>query len=78
MAPQSLAGFPHARKVKPKTRFAGALRRRWRDENDDILEWDARHGRIERYDIRGKHLGEFDPDTGKELRPADPTRKVEP
>jgi len=79
MAPRNLPGFPHARRVRPKTGFAGGRRPRWRDDaNDDILEWDARHGRVERYDTRGTHLGEFDPETGERLSPPDPTRKVEP
>jgi hypothetical protein len=36
------------------------------------------NGRVERYNARGKHLGEFDPETGEQLSPPDPTRKVEP
>jgi hypothetical protein len=78
MAPRNLPGFPNARKVRPKTSFPGGLRPRWRDANNDILEWDARHGRIERYNHLGAHLGEFDPETGEPLKPADPTRKVTP
>ena len=78
MAPRNLPGFPHARRVKPKTKFAGGRRARWRDANGDILEWDARHGRVERYNARGAHLGEFDQETGEQLSPPDPTRKVEP
>jgi hypothetical protein len=39
MAPRNLPGFPHARRVKPKTKFAGGRRARWRDANGDILEW---------------------------------------
>jgi len=78
-APRDLAGFPHARHVKPKTSFAGSLRRpRWRDANNDILECDARHGRIERYNPRGDHLGEFSAETGEQLSAADPARKVTP
>ena len=76
--PRDLPGFPHARRAQPKTRFAAGRRARWRDSNGDILEWDARHGRVERYNARGKHLGEFDPETGEQLSPPDPTRKVEP
>lgn len=78
MAPRSLPGFPHARRVRPKTSFAGGRRPRWRDANNDILEWDARHGRVERFNARGAHLGEFDPETGERLSPPDPTRKVKP
>lgn len=80
MAPRVLPGFPDAQKVKPKTSVQGGqgLRPRWRDKNGDILEWDSRHGRVERYNTRGVHLGEFSPETGKRLSPADPTRKVKP
>ena len=42
------------------------------------LIWDSQHGRIEKYNKKGKHLGEFDADTGTMTKPADPTRKVEP
>ena len=28
-------------------------------------EWDSQHGTVEKYDKKGRHLGEFDPDTGK-------------
>jgi hypothetical protein len=78
MAPRNLPGFPRARRVRPKTAFAGGLRPRWRDANTDMLEWDARHGRIERYNARGIHLGEFDPETAEQLSPPDPTLRVEP
>jgi len=78
MAPRDLSGFPNARRVKAKTGYAGGLRARWRDANSDILEWDARHGRVECYNSQGKHLGEFDAQTGKQLSPANSTRKVEP
>lgn len=77
MAPRLLEGFPDAKRIKPKTVFAGGLRPRWRDANGDILEWDARHGRVERYNAQGRHLGEFDPDDGKRLSPADRSRMVE-
>ena len=78
MAPRSLSGFPDPRRVRPKTGFSGGLRPRWRDMNDDILEWDSRHGRVERYDSRGTHLGEFDCETGARLSPPDPRRKIKP
>jgi hypothetical protein len=64
--------------VKAKSRFDGGLRPRWRDANNDILEWDGRHGTVERYNARGLHLGEFSAETGEQLNPADPKRKVEP
>ncbi|CAA6806245.1 MAG: Unknown protein [uncultured Campylobacterales bacterium] len=30
------------------------------------------------YNKRGNHLGEFDPNTGKQLKLADKTRRVDP
>jgi len=78
VAPRDLPGFPFARKVKPKSRFRAGLRPRWRDRNNDILEWDSRHGRVERYNSRGEHLGEYSAETGEQLSPADHTRKVVP
>jgi hypothetical protein len=41
------------------------------------MMWDSRHGRLEKYNARGRHLGEFDPDTGVQAKPADPTRSVD-
>ena len=43
-----------------------------------IYEWDSQHGTVEKYDAQGRHLGEYDPETGEELNPADPSRRVEP
>jgi hypothetical protein len=57
----------------------GKKRARWIDsDSGDILEWDYQHGRIERYNDKGKHLGEFDPNDGKETKPADAGRSVAP
>jgi hypothetical protein len=76
--PKSLLAFPEAKRVKPKTSIAGGgLRKRWKDK-DYIYEWDSYHGRVEKYDMRGNHLGEFDSTTGKETKPADFSRKIEP
>jgi len=58
--------------------FAGGLRRRWRDPNGMIYEWDYRHGTVEVYDACGSHRGEFDLFTGERLRPPVPGRTVEP
>jgi hypothetical protein len=54
------------------------MRRRWREDDGTILEWDYQDGRVEKYDSHGNHLGEFDPVTGDQLGPAIPRRKVEP
>ena len=78
--PQKLTHWPDAKKVKMKTRKlgGGGLRKRWKDKKGRIYEWDSQHGAIEKYDKRGNHLGEFDPETGKQLKPANKTRSVEP
>ena len=78
-APGRLPAFPGAVKVKPKTRRSGAAyRKRWKDQDGVIYEWDSQHGTVEKYDPQGRHLGQYDPDSGAELKPADPSRKVEP
>jgi len=65
-APKGLKAFPAAERVRPKTG-----RHRWFDfQAGYIYEWDYQHGRVERYDKRGWHLGEFDPDTGAMTKPA--------
>jgi hypothetical protein len=69
-APRRLKAFPNAERVKPKS-----VRRRWFDAKAGyIYEWDYQHGRVERYDGRGRHLGEFDPETGLRTKPANPSR----
>jgi len=78
-APRALPAFPGARRTTPKTPLPGSgLRRRWKDSAGLIYEWDYAHGRVEKYDSPGHHLGEFDPDTGAQLIPAEPSRRVEP
>jgi len=79
-APKDLPGFPGTRRVTPKTSVqgGGGLRKRWVDDSGGIYEWDSQHGAVERYDKRGKHLGEFDAKTGKQTKPADPKRRVKP
>jgi hypothetical protein len=77
--PRSLKAFPNAQRAKPKTpRPGGGLRARWKDDDGVIYEWDYQHGRAEKYDRMGRHLGEVDPETGDQVKEADPTRKVEP
>jgi hypothetical protein len=80
-APTILPAFPQAKVVPRKTfvQGGGGMRKRWKDDNH-IYEWDSRHGRVEKWDKRGKkHLGEFDPDTGNQLKPADPSKpSIEP
>ena len=45
------------------------MRKRWKDEDGNIWEWDSQHGELEKYSPKGKHLGAFDPDTGEQLKP---------
>jgi hypothetical protein len=78
--PSTPAAFPDVERAKPKTSVqgGGGKRKRWKDNKGNIYEWDSQHGTVEKYNKSGKHLGEFDPDTGEMLKPADPTRRVEP
>ncbi|MFF0082257.1 colicin E3/pyocin S6 family cytotoxin [Streptomyces canus] len=76
-----LPGFPKAGPARAKTpvQGGGGLRKRWKDpKSGEIYEWDSQHGAVEKYNKRGKHLGEYDPNTGAQTKPADPTRKVTP
>ena len=78
-APRTLPALPDAKRVTPKTPIPGAgMRRRWKDGGGTIFELDYTHGTVERYDGRGHRQGEFDPDTGEQLKPALPARRVEP
>uniref|UniRef100_UPI00035E90DD colicin E3/pyocin S6 family cytotoxin n=1 Tax=Pseudomonas psychrophila TaxID=122355 RepID=UPI00035E90DD len=75
-----LIAFPDAIRGRSKTSLqgGGGLRPRWNDPSGDFYEWDRQHGALEKYNKRGKHLGEFDPNTGEQTKPADKTRRVEP
>jgi len=79
-APKILIGFPDATKVPGKTPVQGGggkLRDRWVLPNGEILEWDYQHGAVEKYTNNGKnHLGEFDPNTGKQVKPGNPGRNI--
>ena len=78
-APSSLPAFPDAKSAPLKTavRGGGKKRRRWKDRSGKIYEWDSQHGAVELYTKQGKHLGEFDSETGEQTKPADPSRRVE-
>ncbi|AMZ72547.1 MULTISPECIES: colicin E3/pyocin S6 family cytotoxin [Pseudomonas] len=77
--PSLLPAFPDATIAPSKTfvRGGGVKRRRWKDRKGKIYEWDSQRGAVELYTKQGQHLGEFDPITGEQTKPADPTRKVE-
>jgi hypothetical protein len=68
------------KKVKPKTEISkgGPMRLRWKDDDGTIYEWDSQHGRLEKYDSRGRHLGEFDVNSGEQTKGADKKRRVTP
>jgi len=77
-APRTLKAFPDAVMVPRKTpRPGGGRRHRWKRPDDTILEWDYQHGKVEKYNWLGHHLGEFDPETGAQTKP--PTnRRAQP
>jgi hypothetical protein len=77
-APRELPGFPQAKRVKPKTRYSGGMRKRWRDRQGRIYEWDYQHGTVEIYDSDGAHQGEYDPVTTRQIKGRNPRRYVEP
>lgn len=75
-APKGLTAFPDAVKDKSKSSVqgGGGRRKRWKDLKGRIFEWDSQHGTVEMYDKQGKHLGEFNPETGEQTKPAKPGR----
>jgi hypothetical protein len=77
--PRSLAAFPEAVPAQRKTAVqgGGSLRKRWKDPDGFIYEWDSQHATVEKYTKKGRHLGEFDAETGVQTKPADPARTVE-
>ena len=78
-APKNIEAFQGLTLAKRKTRsMGGGLRKRWKDSSGNIYEWDSMHGRVEKYNKKGRHLGEFDSKTGTQTKPADPSRRVEP
>jgi len=48
------------------------------DVDGNIYEWDSLHGTLEMYNHKGRHLGEFDHESGKQLKDANPLYKIEP
>jgi len=74
--PIGLSAFPDAFPVKSKSSVqgGGGKRSRWKDKKGRIYEWDSQHGAVEIYDSQGKHLGEFNPETGEQTKRAKPGR----
>lgn len=79
LPPKGLPAFPDAVKAPSKTSVqgGGGTRKRWKDRKGRIFEWDAQHGTVEMYDKQGKHLGEYNPDTGEQTKPSNPGRRIE-
>jgi hypothetical protein len=77
-APNDLIAFPDAKPVRAKSSVQGGgkKRNRWKDSKGRIYEWDSMHGRVELYNKQGKHMGEFDPISGHQTKPATPGRKT--
>ncbi|MGV3058115.1 colicin E3/pyocin S6 family cytotoxin [[Pasteurella] aerogenes] len=75
-----ITGIKDLTEVKRKTPIQGGgkLRNRWKDSEGNIYEWDSQHGTLEKYNHKGKHLGEFNYKTGEQTKSADPTRRIEP
>lgn len=76
--PKELPGCFGAERVRPKTPFAGGLRARWKAADGTIYEWDYLHGRVEKYDKRGNHQGEYDASTGSQITEPDSNKRVTP
>ncbi|WP_447787906.1 S-type pyocin domain-containing protein [Pseudomonas farris] len=78
-APEELLAFPDTYPVPSKTsvRGGGKRRARWLDSKGRIYEWDYMHGTVEQYTRQGKHLGEFNAETGRRLSDADPERSTQ-
>ncbi len=70
--PRTLPAFPLARLARPKARKGQRPRTRWVDPSGVFYERDSKSAAVEKYDARGHHLGEFDPVTGRQLKPRNP------
>jgi hypothetical protein len=57
-------------KSKSGVQGGSKKRTRWKDSRGRIYEWDSQHGAVEMYDKQGKHLGEYNPETGDQTKPA--------
>lgn len=73
-APPPSKGFEHLRlrKVRDRTH-----RKRWKDSDGKIYEWDGFHCELEVYDQRGRHLGAINPATGEFVKAAKEGRTTE-
>ncbi|HEU5031548.1 MAG TPA: DNRLRE domain-containing protein [Spirillospora sp.] len=76
---KTLEGWPGYTEAPRKTsvKGGGSMRKRWKNKKGEILEWDSQHGRLEKYNKRGKHQGEYDLE-GNQTKPPEKDREVEP
>jgi hypothetical protein len=75
--PKVLPGFPGATLSRPKAKRGQKPRTRWTLPDGTFLEFDSRHGTVEKYDEHGRHQGEFSIE-GVELKPANPNYTAVP
>ena len=73
---EEIKGLGELKEGDPNTpkKGGGGMRARWYgDKNRKVYEWDSQHGELEGYRASdGKHLGTFDPKTGKQIKGPDP------
>ncbi|WP_426119352.1 colicin E3/pyocin S6 family cytotoxin [Pseudomonas sp. DSP3-2-2] len=74
--PLELPAFPDTIPVKSKSSVqgGGGKRSRWKDRKGRLYEWDSKTGAIELYDKQGRHLSEFNHETGEQIDPPKPGR----
>ncbi|WP_063713310.1 colicin E3/pyocin S6 family cytotoxin [Nocardia tenerifensis] len=65
-------GYPKARPVK---KVGPRYRQRREDSDGNLYEWDYQHGAMEKYSKNGKHLGEYDANSGEQNKPPEAGRK---
>jgi RHS repeat-associated protein len=66
-----LPGFPGSKLMKNQK----GARTSWDLGKGKWGEWDAENGKVEVYDKNKEHVGEFDPETGAQTKPANSARR---
>lgn len=79
---EHFAGFYVPRKkpgfLDDQIRVPNRIPPRWRSaDGDRLFEYDPRHGHIEGYNRRGKHVGVFDVETGARIGEAVRGRSID-
>jgi hypothetical protein len=61
--------YPDLKRVKGKqpVQGGGGMRKRWVDNEGNIWEDDRKSQTLEKYNPKGKHLGEYDPDDRRQV-----------